>query len=194
MFGKFGGKSLYEVISMGESNYIAWLIAAKNPRFILHPETVEILNYHDFFNDLHITVNVKGDTIPLTDLNLSKIDIHTYLKATYDEYVKDPIGYEKKIKRFMRLRPGDSGYYLRIDGVNEASFNILQDEYYDEDIINPSCRDYEYYDFHESTPNNFEDYDYDEPVEWGSSRDPNENPWLDILPDDEAEDAYWNTQ
>jgi len=27
----------------------------------------------------------------------------------------------------------------------------------------------------------------------GSSKDPSENPWLGILPDDEAEDAYWNT-
>lgn len=31
------------------------------------------------------------------------------------------------------------------------------------------------------------------PIHPGSSDDPNENPWLRILPEDEAETAYWNT-
>jgi hypothetical protein len=31
------------------------------------------------------------------------------------------------------------------------------------------------------------------PFHYGSSADPNENQWLGILPDDEAEEAYWNT-
>lgn len=39
--------------------------------------------------------------------------------------------------------------------------------------------------------------EYDEldgPYEFGSSQDPVENHWLDCLPDDEADAAYWNTQ
>ena len=189
-FGKFLGKSLYEVISMGESNYISWLIAIKNPIFILHPETIEILNYHDFFNDLHISVNIRGEAIPLRDLNLSKEDIITYLKATYDEYIKDPIDYEKKVKRYKHLPPWDSGRYFRIDGVNEANLRLLQEEY--EGFFFPYQNEYDGY--IGTYQDEYMDFENDEPIEFGSSRDRNENPWLDILPDDEAEDAYWNTQ
>jgi len=39
-----------------------------------------------------------------------------------------------------------------------------------------------------------DDYELDGPYDLGSSQDPIENPWLEILPDDEADAAYWNTE
>lgn len=162
-FGKYKGRTLQNIIEARDSKYIGYLLVDNVRQFIFDPETMDQLEKVRFFDDLEYPYYGSGGCIPLKDMGYSKEDILNEFKKRYEEFTKDPAAYEEAIRR---NRQDYLSKKMATFNKNTESHNDLQ--------IN-------------------DEYDYKDPIHIGSSTDPSENPWLDILPDDEAEAAYWNT-
>jgi hypothetical protein len=93
-FGKWKGKTLLEVLNYGQSRYVGYLIANNIKRFILDPETLNILENKGFFDDLEMSYYVSGGSFPLSGIGFTKDDILDLLRKRYDDYIKDPDNYE----------------------------------------------------------------------------------------------------
>jgi hypothetical protein len=163
-FGKHKGRTLRDVLKGRDGRYIGYLIGENILQFILDPTTMNELDKAGFFDDLEFPCYVSGGSIPLKDMGYEKEDIINEFKRRYDEFVKDPLAYEEVIKKRRKEFLNTKRNKERIENENENNYQINDDN------------------------------EYSEPFQIGSSKDPSENPWLDILPDDEAETAYWNTQ
>jgi hypothetical protein len=163
-FGKHNGRSLRDVLKCRDGRYIGYLIADNVLQFVLDPNTMNELENAGFFDDLEYPYYGGGGSIPLRDMGYKKEDILNELKSRYEEFNKDPIAYEEVIKNRRRE-------FLNSKRNKERAEN--------EDNSNSKIND---------------DFEFKEPIQFGSSQGPSENPWLDILPDDEAETAYWNTE
>lgn len=162
-FGKHNGRTLGDILKGRDGRYIGYLIGDNVLQFILDPTTINELDKVGFFDDLEYPCYVSGGSIPLKDMGYKKEDILNEFKRRYEEFNKDPIAYEEVIKNRRRE-------YLKEKRDKERAETG--------DNVNYQIND---------------DYEYREPIQFGSSKDPSENPWLDILPEDEAETAYWNT-
>lgn len=91
-FGKHKGKSLLEVIESGESRYIGYLVIHNVLWFVLHPDTIMILDKRIFFDNLIISDYGLGGAAIVA---IEKEDILSGLKKNFDDYNKNPIAYEE---------------------------------------------------------------------------------------------------
>lgn len=163
-FGKHKGRSLTDILRSYESKYIGDLIANDILWFILDIETMNFLEKNGFLDDLNMSANISGGSISLSDIGLKKEDVLNILKKRYDDFMRDPIAYEKLAREnYQNYLKGKESTHRKHSKESERQFE----------------------------DNGYEDK---EPIHFGSPQDPGENPWLDILPDDEADAAYWNTQ
>lgn len=151
-FGKHERKSLRRLLELGESRYIGYLIANNHPYFILHPETLSYLDKAGLFEDLHMSERINGGSIPLSSIGITKENILDYFKERYEAYISDPVTYKENNRTYM--------INVRKD-LNEKKLNKLNNQ-----IEGKSSNDY---------------YEEDDPIEFGSPQDPNENPWKDVL-------------
>lgn len=147
-----------------DGRYIGYLIGDNVLQFVLDPATMNELEKAGFFDDLEYPYYGSGGSIPLKDMGYKKEDIINEFKRRYEDFNKDPEAYEELIKSRYREFLKAKRSKERAEPEDNSNYNIN------------------------------DDYDYKEPIQFGSSKDPSENPWLDILPDDEAETAYWNTE
>jgi hypothetical protein len=158
-FGKYRGTKLIDLLKMGQSRYLGYLICTQNPLFILSPNARHQLERAGYFDNLDMSAPVDGGSV---NVNMGKNEILEFLIRRYENYTENPSLYnqrinESAIEHFRQLREKE---------MNEIALETI-------DTLPPEGED--------------------GPFEVGSSNDPYENPWRDILPDDEADVAYWNT-
>lgn len=102
-FGKHKGKTIWELFNARQARYIGYLIFSDIKRFILHPNTIEKLDKHGFFDDMPISFYGNCGWISSKDIvGLSKTDIIESLKKNYQEYIDNPIKYEAYINEEIR--------------------------------------------------------------------------------------------
>jgi hypothetical protein len=102
-FGKWKGKSLLEVLNYGQSRYIGYLIANNILWFVFDPETMNILERKGVFDDLEMSFDVSGGSLPLNGMGLKKEHILSILRRRYNDFINDPIAYEELAKKRIHI-------------------------------------------------------------------------------------------
>lgn len=99
-FGKHKGKTLKNILDSGEGRYVGYLIVSGVKRFVLHPDTVKELEHCGFFDDMPISYYGSCGFISTKGIvGCPKSEILEMLQSQYDEFIKNPGGYEATVEK-----------------------------------------------------------------------------------------------